>query len=71
MEFGMTEKKNVVTADMVRRLFAMFRQFVADKNIIEVKTSIGNYIEKVIIYKDCCKVVFFFSCGDICKTEAW
>jgi len=71
METRMKQKKNVVTEDMVRSLFLMFRQFVAEKNILEVKKFIGNYIEKVIIYKDHVEVVFFFTCGDICKSEAY
>jgi len=71
MEIGMKQTKNAVTEDMVRDLFAMFRQFVAEKNILEVRKFIGNYIEKVIVYKDHCEVVFFFSCGDICKSEAY
>ncbi|SDF34116.1 hypothetical protein [Sporolituus thermophilus] len=41
------------------------------KNILEVRKFIGNYIEKVIVYKDHVEVVFFFSCGDVCRSEAY
>ncbi|EIW19597.1 MULTISPECIES: recombinase family protein [Pelosinus] len=71
MERNRKQPKDIVTEDMVRSLFTMFRQFVAEKNILEVKKFISNYIEKVIIYRDHVEVVFFFSWGDICKAEAY
>jgi site-specific DNA recombinase len=54
----------LVTEDMLRGLFAKFRQFVAEKNILEVRKFIGNYVKQVIVYKDHVEVVFFLLFGN-------
>lgn len=48
-----------VTEQQLRGLFTVFRKFVAERNISEIKKFIGNYLEKVIVYKDHVEVVFF------------
>jgi site-specific DNA recombinase len=70
-EIGLMKSKNIVTEEMVRSLFSMFRQFVAEKNILEVKKFISSYIEKVIVYKDHVEVVFFFLCGEVPPSDAY
>lgn len=61
----------LITEDMLRGLFAKFRQFVAEKNILEVRKFIGNYVKKVIVYKDHVEVVFFLLFGNQDKKEGY
>ncbi|WP_148040388.1 hypothetical protein [Brevibacillus fluminis] len=48
----MDNKKTVITEDILRQLFGMFKSNVAEKNIPEIKKFIGSYVEKVIVYKE-------------------
>jgi site-specific DNA recombinase len=52
-----------ITEDDLRGLFGLFRQYVREKNVPEIRRFIGHYIEKVIVYKDHVEVVFFFCPG--------
>lgn len=57
-EISMKDEAKPVTEEMLRGLFGMFRQFVAERNLPEIKKFIGSYVEKVIVYKDHVDVVF-------------
>jgi site-specific DNA recombinase len=41
----------------------MFRGYIKERNVPEIRKFIGSYIEKVIVYKDHVEVVFFFCVG--------
>ena len=60
-----------VTEEGLKDLFGMFRQFVTERNIPEVKKFIGNYVEKVIVYKDHVEVVFFLLYGHEKQADAY
>lgn len=47
-----------VSEEQVRTLFAMFREFVKERNIPECKKFIQSYVDKVIVYKDHVEVIF-------------
>ena len=48
---------------ILRRVLGQFRQYVKERNILDVKKFISNYIKQVIVYKDHVVVVFFLSLG--------
>lgn len=60
-----------VTEEALKGLFGMFRRFVTERNIPEVKKFIGNYVEKVIVYKDHVEVVFFLLSGQERQEDAY
>jgi hypothetical protein len=43
--------------DSLRGLLSSFKDFVADKNIPEIKKFINSYVEKVIVYKEYVEVI--------------
>ena len=70
-EINLKSQATVVTEEMLRGLFAMFRNFVTERDIPEIKKFIGNYVEKVIVYKDHVEVVFFLLCDNELKSESY
>jgi len=58
-----TGQHKEVTEDELRGLFGMFRQYIRDRDVPEIRKFIGSYIEKVVVYQDHCEVVFFFCVG--------
>jgi len=71
LSFQSRQSRTPVTEEALKKLFGMFRQFVTERNIPEVKKFIGNYVEKVIVYKDHVEVVFFLLCGQEKQSEAY
>ena len=63
-ELDLNNKKTVITEDILRQLFDMFKSYVAEKNIPEIKKFIGSYVEKVIVYKEHVDVIYQ-NCGFI------
>lgn len=61
----LNNKKTVITEDILRQLFGMFKSYVAEKNIPEIKKSIGSYVEKVIVYKEHVDVIFKLKIVDL------
>jgi site-specific DNA recombinase len=49
----------------------MFREFVAERNIPEIKKFIGNYVAKVIVYKDHVEVVFFLLYDEVQEANTY
>jgi len=43
----------------------MFKSYVAEKNIPEIKKFIGSYVEKVIVYKEHVDVIFKIKIVDL------
>ena len=56
-----------ITEDQIRAMFSQFRKFVKERNIPECKKFIGDYINKVIIYKDYIEVIFNVVFSFICE----
>lgn len=51
-ELRMKSTVKVLAEDEIRRLFSVFKNFVAEKNIPECKKFINNYVEKVLVFHD-------------------
>lgn len=51
-ELQMKSKSKILTEEEIRRLFSVFKKFVAEKNIPECKRFISNYVEKVLVFQD-------------------
>ena len=64
-ELDLNNKKTVITEDILRQLFGMFKDYVAEKNIPEIKKFIGSYVEKVIVYKEHVDVIFKIKIVDL------
>ncbi|KZE43492.1 hypothetical protein AV540_24970 [Brevibacillus parabrevis] len=64
-ELDLNNKKTVITEDILRQLFDMFKSYVAEKNIPEIKKFIGSYVEKVLVYKEHVDVIFKIKIMDI------
>ena len=41
-----------MTEEEIRKLFSVFKSFVAEKNIPECKKFIASYVDRVVVYKD-------------------
>lgn len=63
--------RTLITEEGLKGLFSMFREFVAERNIPEIKKFIGNYVEKVIVYKDHVEVVFFLLYGELQEANTY
>jgi len=63
-EIALRSKRSIITEDTLRGLLKTFRQYVTERNIPEVRKFIGNYVEKVIVYKDHVEVVFVLVYGE-------
>ncbi len=70
-ELRVAPKKTVVTEETLRTVFAMFRQYVAECNVPEIKKFIGTYVNKVIVYKDHVEVVFSFKWSEESDCERY
>ncbi|WP_246066951.1 hypothetical protein [Paenibacillus koleovorans] len=57
-ERRLDESKPTITEDVLRQLFAEFKEFVATRNVPEIKKFIGSYVDKVIIYDEHVEVIF-------------
>lgn len=57
-EHEVTFSKTIVTADSMRKMFSMFKQFVRERNIPECKKFIDSYVEKVLVFNDRLEVKF-------------
>lgn len=64
-ELEMNNKKTVITEEILQQLFGMFKSYVAEKNIPEIKKFIGSYVEKVIVYKENVDVIFKIKIVDL------
>lgn len=64
-ELKLQDKKTVITEEVLRQLFGMFKSYVAEKNIPEIKKFIGSYVEKVIVYKEHVDVIFKLKIVDL------
>jgi len=56
LEFRVTALRDTglhkeVTEDELRGLFGMFRQFIRERDVPEIRKFIGSYIEKVVVYQ--------------------
>lgn len=60
---GSSSGQKKISEEELRGLFGMFRGYIKERNVPEIKKFIGSYIEKVIVYKDHVEVVFFFCAG--------
>lgn len=60
----MKSKGKVLTEDEIRKLFSLFRTFVAEKNIPECKKFIASYVDRVVGYKDKVAVTLKVFVGD-------
>ena len=60
--FELEAKKETVTVseDTLRKLFQDFHKFVNEKNLVELKKFVSQYVEKILVYGDNVKVVFRF-----------
>lgn len=54
-------RQKEITESELRRLLGMFRQYVKERNIPEVRKFIGSFIKRVIVYKDHVIVVFLIA----------
>ena len=54
-------RRQEITEAELRQLLAMFRQFVKERNIPEVRKFIGSFIKRVIVYRDHVVVVFLIA----------
>ena len=54
-------RRQEITEAELRQLLAMFRQYVKERNIPEVRKFIGSFIKRVIVYKDHVIVVFLIA----------
>jgi site-specific DNA recombinase len=54
-------RQREITESELRQLLGVFREYVKERNIPEVKKFIGSFIKKVIVYKDHVIVVFFIA----------
>lgn len=39
-------------------MFSMFKGFVTERNMLECKRFIQNYVDRVVVYKDHVEVIF-------------
>lgn len=51
-ELSLKSKDKVLTEEEIRKLFSVFKSFVAEKNIPECKKFIASYVDRVVVYKD-------------------
>src|SRR5665647_941842 len=66
------QQKTVITEEILRQLFSMFKDFVAEKTIPEIKKFIQSYVDKVIVYNDYVDVIFKLKIVDLVGgDEAW
>lgn len=57
-EIELSKATTVITEEMLRNLFSMFREFVTTRNIPECKKFIDSYVDKVVVYQDHVEVTF-------------
>jgi site-specific DNA recombinase len=57
-EIELTNSSLSVNESMLRKMIAMFQQYVKEQNIPECKKFIDSFLQKVVIYKDKVEVVF-------------
>ena len=60
-ENGSKLRQKEITEAELKQLLGMFRQYVKERNIPEVRKFIGSFIKRVIVYKDHVIVVFFIA----------
>lgn len=60
----------VIDENTMRELFAMFRSFIKDRNLPEIKKFIRFYVKEVILYEDRVEVLFFLPEGTTSLPEA-
>ncbi len=62
---GAVKEKAAITEDDLRQLLSRFKDYIADRNIPEIKKFIGSYVEKVIVYKEHVEVIFKLQVVDL------
>ena len=62
-------KQDKITETDLRNLLGMFRQFVKERNIPEVKRFLASFVQKVIVHKDHVVVVFLFAHFAVYRSE--
>ena len=62
-------KQDKITETDLRNLLGMFRQFVKERNIPEVKRFLASFVQKVIVHKDHVVVVFLFAQFAVYRSE--
>lgn len=58
-----SQEQHEVTEEELSSLFGLFRKYIKDRDIPEIRKFISSYIERVIIYRDHVEVVFFLCYG--------
>ncbi len=71
LEIQAKNKQTPITEESLKGLFFMFKEFVTNRNILEIRKFIGNYVEKVIVYKDHVEVVFFFRYSEAHESDTY